>query len=626
MTSGGTRRMSAAAALLAAATAAVSAGGTACGCGSEPAIVIDLRKDGGVLPGSGAPGTGAPGSGAPGSGAPASPSRDGELDALVTDYVARYYAAFPTEATTAGVHAHDAELEDLSTPGIADKLALFSGTLARVRAIPPEALSLDRRVDREVLIGHLEAAVLDWDRMKSWSKSPGLYNDLASYSLFYLFVRASAPPLERARAVLSRLEKIPELLDAGRGNLTFETPPLAVETAIRDTKGTATFIAGPVKSFLTGAAAGDAALLARIDPAIAAAGKAVDAYVAFLEKDLAPKAKGPTAIGRDLYVLKSAALNGVTLTPEEIRDRGLAEVRRLQAEIAKVADVIAPGKGVTAAIALAGADHPTPANLIATYIERQDELRRFIVDAALVTIPPGDKLTILETPEFARSMISAAVFTAGPFETADLTTYYVVTPVDASRSKKDRDEQLLDHALGLIDVVSIHEAYPGHHVQLLHARAVPSPTRKLVWNMVFGEGWAHYTEEMVVDAGYHPGPKTRLFQLRDALLRACRMYLDPLLGTGEKDYAFARSFYAKECYQSATTAEMEARRVALSPATVYVYTLGKMWIKELRAAEEKRLGAAFTPLAFHDKLLSYGALPLPLLASSYFGVKLSGTP
>ncbi|HEV8321198.1 MAG TPA: DUF885 domain-containing protein [Myxococcota bacterium] len=554
-------------------------------------------------------------------------ARDADFDAAVAELLPKYWAEFPGEATGAGVHEHDGELEDFGAAGVARKVALFRATLARLDAIAPDALSVDRRVDHEILHHYCEWELFDLDGLKSWATSPGLYNDLASYGLFNLLMRAFASPAARALSVLARLEKIPALLAQGRANLTADTPALAVETAARDAKGTISFIDKDVRSFLAGAAPGDAALAARIDPAVTGARKAVEAYLAFLEKDLAPRAKGRYAIGRDAYLKKSATLNGVTVTPEQIAERGLAEVRRLQAEMAKVAATLAPGKSIAAAIALAGADHPSAADLIATYTARQAELRAFIVDHALVTVPPGDKLTIMPTPEFARSMISAAVFTAGPFEKVDLTTYYVVTPVDASRPKKDQEEQLAaDHGLSLIDVVSIHEAYPGHHVQLLAARAVPSPVRKLVFNNVFGEGWAHYAEEMVVDAGFHASPKLRLFQLKDALLRACRMYLDPLVGTGARTYEDAKAFYAKECYQAATTAEMEARRVALNPATVYVYTLGKLWIKELAAAEHARLGSAFALGAFHDKLLAHGAIPLPLLASAYFGTTLSAVP
>lgn len=551
-------------------------------------------------------------------------SRDAEFDALVDDFLPRYWRAFPTEATGVGVHTFDGELEDLSAAGVADKLALFQQVLARVKAIPPRDLSADKRVDREILLKALEWQILDYRQIRSWTKNPGLYNDLASYSLFLLFLRESAPAAERARAAISRLQKIPALLAAGRVNLTGQTPALAVETAIRDTKGTLNFIKGAVGEFLMKSFGGEAKMAAQIEPATAGALAAVEEYLRFLEKDLGPRAQGSYALGRKLYIQKSTCLHHVELEPEAIAARGLAEVRRLQAEMTKVAAQMAPGKSLAEALAMAAADHPPATELIAAYRARQSELREFVAQHKLVTIPPDDKLVIRETPEFARSMILAAVFPAGSFETVDLTTYYVVTPIDTSRSSAEQEEHLREHSLAAIDVVSIHEAYPGHHVQLLQARQAPSNVRKLVANSVFMEGWAHYAEEMMVDAGYRADPGLRLFMLKDALLRACRMHLDPLLGTGQKTYEYAKDFYAKEGYQSAVTAEIEARRVALSPATVYVYTLGKLWIQDLAAAEKKRLGPKFRLGAFHDRLLAQGSVPLPLLARTYFQTEVVG--
>jgi len=553
------------------------------------------------------------------------PDLDAEFDAAVAELLPRYWRLFPTEATAAGVHDHDGELEDLSAAGIARARALFAGTLARIEPLAPDALSLERRVDREILLGWLRWRLLDLDRLQSWKTSPGLYVDLASNAVFNLFVRESAPAMDRARAVQARLGKMPRLFDAARANLDDGVSRLAVETAIRDAQGAVAFFDGGVRDFLGAAMQGDAALTQALEDEDAAA-SAVKSFLAFLEKDLLPRARGSYALGRELFVLKSKHANGVDLSPEEIAARGAAEVERLRAEMAGVASQLLPGGSVADAIARAGRDHPTAERLIAAYRERQDELRAFVVDRKLATIPGQDKLVLMETPEFARSMISAAVFTAGAFETVDPTTYYVVTPVEATLPKPEQEAQLVvDHALGLIDVVSIHEAYPGHHVAHLHALAVPSPTRKLVSHWVFDEGWAHYAEQMVVDAGYHAGPAIRIFQQKDALLRACRMVVDPKIALGEMTWEDARAYFESRCHQGAVTAEMEARRAALNPATVYTYTLGKLWIQALAEKERKRLSASFALGEFHDRLLAHGSVPLPLLAKAYFGVTL-GVP
>jgi uncharacterized protein (DUF885 family) len=565
-----------------------------------------------------------PASGPRGGDPPPGP-KDREFDAAVADLLALYWAAFPTAATAAGVHERDAELENVDAEALGRVRDRLAGSLGRLDAIGARDLSPDRRVDHEILSGWLRWRLVEMDRIRVFQTDPGLYVGLAGEALFNLFVRESAPALDRARAAIGRLRALPRFFAAARANLGENASRLAVETAARDARGTVSFLDDAVRAFLVASTHGDP-LAAEVAPAIDAASAAARGFAAFLESDLAPRAKGAYVFGRERFVEKSLWQNGVTLAPEQIESRGRQEVERLRAEMVEVAHAIAPGRTVDEAIEIAGRDHPTAAGLLDAYRARQDELRAFVRKQRLATIPAGDRLEILETPEFARSTISAAVYTAGPFETADVTTYYVVTPIDTSLPESEQQSQLaVDHALGLIDVVSIHEAYPGHHVAHLHEQAVDSPARKLVHSWIFDEGWAHYAEQMVIDAGYHASPATRMFQLKDALLRACRMVVDPSIHVGGMTWEDARVFYRSRCHQGEVTAEMEARRAALNPATVYTYTLGKLWIQALAAHEKRRLGDAFGLGAFHDRLLSHGSVPLPLLARAYFGVTL-GVP
>ena len=282
-----------------------------------------------------------------------------------------------------------------------------------------------------------------------------------------------------------------------------------------------------------------------------------------------------------------------------------------------------PGDDFASVLARLRNDHPTAPQLLDAYRARQDQVRAFVREHHLATIDPGrDNLTIEETPGFLRATIFAALSSPGALEQVDRRTLFYVTPADTTRPQAEIDAYLTEHSNPAITVTSVHEAYPGHHVQGIHARQANSLVRQILWQGSYGEGWAHYCEQMMVDEGL--GDDTiRLDQRQEALLRAARAYLDTSIHVFGMNYEDAVRFYRDEAFMSQPGAEMEARRVALEPASVFVYTYGKFAIYRLRHAVVDHGGPNHPSLGdFHNALLDFGSAPLPMIARALYGIEL----
>jgi len=545
--------------------------------------------------------------------------------------VAQWFARNPVDATMAGVHEHDGELPDMTAAGRAADVEWLRDTigsldrdfgppheLSAVAADPARAGTDRPRLDFAVLRTALAGRLCEVDDERRWRTDPDLYHSLASAAVHPLLVRSFAPAADRLRAISARMEKIPAMLAAGRANL--QAPAvLATQVAMDQTDGSIAFFRDSVGA-LFGAPGVDAALATRAEAARAAAQRALEEYRTFLEHELLPRSTGAIRLGRERFVRRLAATEGITTPPEQIRARAEQEIARLRTEVETIARRLAPSASPAATMATLSQTHPTAAGLMDAYRIRQDELRRFLRDRAIVTLPvEWDVLELIETPPFLRAMYVAACDSPGLFEQNDRTTYFWVTPVDPLASAAAQEQYLGAHSTASIDVISIHEAYPGHHVHGIHSRTAPSVVRRAFWSAAFGEGWAHYTEQMMLDEGFGAGDdRLRLAQLQDALLRAVRMLVDVAIHVDGMTVDEARDAFVEQAYTERAPAEMEAKRAALHPTTVLVYTYGKLEILAVRDAVRAREGAAFTLQRFHDRLVASGAPPVGLVATEVF--------
>ena len=253
---------------------------------------------------------------------------------------------------------------------------------------------------------------------------------------------------------------------------------------------------------------------------------------------------------------------------------------------------------------------PHASELLASATRLMDSSRNFMIEKKIVTLPTEDQAILKESPPY-RQWNSAFLDPPGPFETAKLNAFYYLTMPDPSWKKKEQEEYIMTY--GILLSTTVHEVYPGHFLQGLWSKAAPTRAQKSFGSYSFIEGWAHYTEEMMIAEGYGAeDPQNRLGQLSDALLRNCRFVVSVGVHTQGMSLPDAEKRFMADCFQDRATAREQATRAAFDPG-YFAYTLGKIQILELREEAKKAMGARFTLQRFHDALLSHGSPPVALI-------------
>jgi uncharacterized protein (DUF885 family) len=533
---------------------------------------------------------------------------DAAFDKAVDAYYAEYPAAHPTGATELGIHTHDAKLEDLSAAGIAREVKRLKRWKGKLAALYPGDFSPSRRADMALLQASIDASLLDLEEVQGWRHRPDVYPGLASRTVYVIIKRDFAPAAERLESVLARQAKIPALLAEGKRNLR-DVAPVAVDIALSQIPGIVEFFERDVPlAFPT------IKDLSKLKASSARVAAALNDYAAFLKAEVQPKAKAPFAIGEEKFRKKLRLEEMIDAPLDELLARGEAELKRLQAEFRATAQKIDPRRPFLEVQTEVQKDHDTPDKLIAGTQARLAGLKKFLLDRQIVSVPSEVMPKVEETPPFLRATTFASMETPGPFETRATEAYYNVTLPEASWTPAQVEDFLRGaFSRTLVDVVSIHEAFPGHYVQFLWLPKVKSKVRKYEGASSNSEGWAHYCEQMMLDEGYGDGdPKLRLAQLQDALLRAARFIVGIKLHTRGMTLDDAITFFQKEGYQSKKVAEMETRRGTADPTYLY-YTLGKLEVYRLRADYQRKLGPAYSLKKFHDAFLAEGAAPIPLV-------------
>jgi uncharacterized protein (DUF885 family) len=524
-----------------------------------------------------------------------------------------FAAAFdysPTSATAYGLHAYDGRLDDLSRPRIEARLRELEALLARVRAVDRASLSFDEAIDAEALEYQLLADHHELSVVRSWEKNPMSYAGLPGGAVDALMKRDFAPKAERLRSVISRLKAVPAIYAAGKANV--RAPPREfTDLAIRMTKGSVGFFEGSVTQWATDAAGGDAALLAEFTHANAQAVAAVKDFARWLEQDLLPLSTGSYALGEERFLTKLRYEEMIDLPLPELLARGEANLEKDSQAFVATAKRINPKLTPAQVMASLEKDHPTAEDLIPSVRRSVEGVRKFLLEKDLVTIPSEVRPRVEETPPYARSGSFASMDTPGPFETKATEAFYYVTPVEPEWTAQHKEEHLRLYNKPVVDLINIHEVWPGHYLQFLYAPRFPTQVRKLVGVGSNAEGWAHYTEQMMLDQGYGNGdPKLRLAQLSEALLRDCRYVTGIKLHTAGWTVEDSARLFRERCFQQPANAYEEARRGAYNPTYLY-YTFGKLEIQQLARDYTTSKGASLKQ--FHDAFVAQGSLPLPLV-------------
>jgi len=528
------------------------------------------------------------------------------LPHFVDDLLGYLHETHPTHATLDGVHTHDDLLEDVSRHGIDSEAHALAGYLRRLDEIHRDALTGVERLEHRMLTSHLQARMFDLESVRPWERNPQFYSDLLASSLASQTLFTHAPAAERARRVLSKLRQASRFIQAARDNIK-DPPGIYVKVGIEAMRGTLKFIDEDLPRAF--ADVDDLHLLGDLADAQAEASQAVGAYVEYLETDLAPKARATFRLGRDTFEQKVRLDEGVTLPLDRLLAIATRELKATQEEFRSLAGQMNGGNAMDA-WARTKARHPAPGELVRTGREQLDELATFLERQNIISLPAGESIAVAPTPDFYRWSF-ASMWTAGPFESKPSRAYYYLTDVDPSWSPERQDEHLRDFNIPTLWSISIHEVYPGHFLHYQHLRKVESKTRKSIMfaPASFIEGWAHYCEQMMIEAGFgRQDPSIKLGQLAEALIRLVRVIVCIKLHADDMSVEQGVRYFRDEAFMEEGSARREAERGTFDP-TYLVYTVGKLMLLKLRQDYKQQQGKAFSLRSFHDTLLGQGTAP-----------------
>jgi uncharacterized protein (DUF885 family) len=566
------------------------------------------------------------------------------LPHFIDDYLGFLYEIRPTAATFDGVHTHDDLLEDFARGQVERQRRDLGGFARRLAAIRADTLNEADRLDRAMLESDIRARLLDIEQVRSTERNPQLYADTLASSLAAQVLFQYAPVSERARRVASKLRQVPALIAAAKANIK-EPPPLFVKTALETLRGLLQFLDVDLpKAF---SALDDLSVLSDLADVSTEAHQAIAGYIEYLEQEVAPKTRASFRLGDALFAQKLQTEEGLpielskllaigerelTATQEQFRavaariasgekpKRGKAKSKK---DADKSADVDVNGDGADAAQAIwrqLKEQHPPAGALVKEATEQVDALRTFISRENFVSLPDHEPLIVAQTPAFYRWTF-ASIWSPGPFETRPVRAYYYLTDIDPNWSEDRQRQHLRDFNQPTLWSISMHESYPGHYLHFQHLRRVESRLRKctLVAPTTVIEGWAHYAEQAMVEAGFGDNdPRIALGQLAESLLRLARLIVSIRLHADDWSVEQGVRFFRDEAFLEESSARREAERGTFDPS-YGAYAIGKLALLKLRADYKEKQGKGFSLKGFHDAFLANGGLPMSLQRRALLG-------
>ncbi|GAA4791876.1 DUF885 domain-containing protein [Lysobacter hankyongensis] len=558
----------------------------------------------------------------------AATASDAALDAKFADLSKRWLDGFlalnPVGATQQGDHRFDAELDDLSAAGRTKYVDFAKKTLAELDAIDAAKLSRENQIDAAILRNQLQSDIWGMDTLQAWAWDPQVYSGLAGGAIYNLMAREFAPLPERLKSATARMEKLPTLFAQMRENIDpARVPKIHAETVARQNAG----VISLVEQFIVPNAdqlQGDDRK--RLDAAVEGLRKAVAEHQLWLDKTLVPNAKGDFRIGQQLYddKLKFALMS--SLSRAEIKQRAEAELVRVRGEMYRIAQQVLkdkPGvpplpdganddqqqKAIEAALELAYADKPARDKVVETAKATLAQATEFTKAKDLVTVP-DDPVEIILMPEFQRGVAVAYCDSPGPLDKG-LKTYYAISPIPDDWTDAQTDSFLREYNTRMIHLLSIHEAMPGHYLEGAFSARYPSTLRGVLRSGMFAEGWAVYTETVMMEAGYLDNdPLFHLMRYKFYLRAVANAILDQGVHVDGWSKEQAMELMVKRTFQQEREAEGKWVRAQLGSAQLPTYFVGVQEHFDLRRAMEAKLGKDFKLKAYHDQVLSYGAPPV----------------
>ena len=547
---------------------------------------------------------------------PESGPRD-TLSSAEGEIIRHVFELQPGYAVFLGIHDYDGRMPDLTATATETWSRRAELLLERLGEIPSDELAPRRRYDRTLLQLLLESPLFDLRESRDLERNPMPY--VGTISLTAYMVREYAPAASRVGAMRRVLEGVPWLLETARRRLEPRLPDPFVRLSIAMASGLKSHF-DEAEEFARRAGPALEEELRRARPV---AEKAVEEFLERLKSEYLPKVTGDFALGPERYQHLLWVREGSRTPFAEVLQAGRSDLARNQARLSEIAARLHPGTPVPQAIQASFealyVRHPSAEQLVPRAREYVEETRRFLVEKDLATIPEPAVCRVEETPAYGRALSTASMNPPGPFDVAGDEGIYYVTPVDPEWTPERREEWLRSLNDSMLRNITVHEVFPGHYLQFLHFRRTASSlARKVFLSSSFAEGWAHYCEQLAIEAGLgKQSDDAELAQIHDALLRDCRLIASIGLHTQGWTVAQATELFRTEAHFETLPAEREAIRGTFNPE-YFCYTLGKLAILDLRS---KFLGPRFAGSlrAFHDTLLGFGCPPVGVLETLLTG-------
>ncbi len=549
--------------------------------------------------------------------APATP-QDDAFQKIARDYIEQYLQSNPEDATELGDHRFDSQLTDYSPDARAKDLATQKESRDKLNAIDGSQLTGPNNIDFRILKENIDYQIFRAEELKEADWNPLVYMQSLANSLYLLVARDFAPAEKRIPNLRQRMEGIPHVITQAKANLQ-HPPRVHTETAIEQTQGAINLVREGLSPVLDRAPQ----MKKELTPLQEKTAAALEDYKKWLQNDLLPRSDGDFRLGADKFRKKLRFALASDLSMEEIMKRAQADLQQTQTAIYETglplykkyfqnADdkTLADKHAVTAAVLDKLAEqHPDDATVVSYAQKILGEATDFVKQHNLVTIP-SVPLDVIAMPEFKRSVAIAYCDSPGPLD-KNGKTFFAVAPTPKDWSKERKESFFREYNNYMIRDLTVHEAMPGHYLQLAHANEFSAPTlvRAIFRSGTFIEGWAVYTEQLMAEQGYG-GPEVKMQQLKMRLRAIANAILDQSIHAGNMNEKEAMDLMMKQTFQQEGEAVAKWKRARLTSAQLSTYFVGATEHLDLRAAEEKKLGRDFDLKKYNDQVISYGSPPV----------------
>ena len=549
---------------------------------------------------------------------------DSVFEQLARRYVDEVTAYSPVSATHLGDHRYDDALDDVSSEARQRKAAFCRAMLDELEAIPRDGLSRANQVDAAVLAHRLRAELWHIEVLREWTWNPMSCTALAGNAVYGLVARDFAPLADRLRCAAARMEQIPRMLAQGRAEIDVpRVPKIHAQTAVKQNPGVTTVIETMIRPHVGEL---DEADRRRIEQSMLIASQAVEAHQKWLEDEVLPQARGDWRLGAELFDRKLSFALQSPLTRQDVRKLADAELIRVRQEMYDLAAEVylreyphakhpaEPSREyrqaiIRACLEMACREMPDVERIVEIAQSQLDRLTEFVRSADIVTVQP-DPVKVIEMPEFRRGQTLAYCDSPGPLDVGQGTFYAIAPPPDDWTDEQVRS-LLREYNLRSLENLTVHEAMPGHYLQTTHSSRYQSTLRAMLSSGTFIEGWAVYTEGMMVEQGaYGDDPLMKLVVLKWLLRCIANAILDQAVHVDGMTREQAMELMIEDTFQEEREAAGKWTRGQLSSAQLSTYFVGYLEHTAFRREMETKLGDKFDLKAYHDKLLSYGSPPM----------------